>query len=161
MPTNSNHNQSKDFDFIIGNWLVKHQKLLNPLSNSQEWIMFEGNSSTNKILNGFGNLEDNVIHLPNQTYHAAAVRSYNSETNTWSIWWLDSRFPEIMGIPVVGTFKNRIGTFYANEIFKGKGIKVRFIWNATEPSVPKWEQAFSLDDGVTWETNWIMHFHKE
>jgi hypothetical protein len=29
---------------------------------------------------------------------------------------------------------------------------------ATE--TPRWEQAFSADDGDTWETNWVMEFSR-
>jgi len=30
----------------------------------------------------------------------------------------------------------------------------------TETHTPRWSQAFSYDDGVTWETNWIMEFRR-
>ena len=58
---------------------------------------------------------------------------------------------------VVGGFKNDVGTFYAEDTFNGKPIRVRFLWTnlATKPH---WEQAFSDDGGKTWETNWIMEF---
>jgi hypothetical protein len=35
---------------------------------------------------------------------------------------------------------------------------VRFIWSGVTTTTPRWEQAFSEDDGETWETNWIMDF---
>jgi hypothetical protein len=30
------------------------------------------------------------------------------------------------------------------------------MWSRTDTETPRWEQAFSLDEGKTWETNWIM-----
>jgi hypothetical protein len=77
----------------------------------------------------------------------------------WSIWWIDARNPSHLDPPVVGGFKNGIGTFYANDTLKGKPIRIRFLWtNLT--SEPHWEQAFSDDGGKTWETNWTMEFVK-
>jgi NIPSNAP len=58
---------------------------------------------------------------------------------------------------VVGGFKDGVGTFYADDTFNGKAIRIRFLWtNLT--TRPHWEQAFSDDGGKTWETNWIMEF---
>jgi hypothetical protein len=56
---------------------------------------------------------------------------------------------------VVGGFDNDVGTFYADDTFEGKPIRVRFLWrNLT--TKPRWEQAFSAHGGKTWETNWVM-----
>jgi hypothetical protein len=38
---------------------------------------------------------------------------------------------------------------------KGKPIRVRFLWRNVTPNSRQWEQAFSVDGGKTWETNWI------
>jgi hypothetical protein len=35
---------------------------------------------------------------------------------------------------------------------------VRFLWTQNDGEGPRWEQAFSADGGVSWETNWIMRF---
>ncbi|KZN68248.1 hypothetical protein N473_07430 [Pseudoalteromonas luteoviolacea CPMOR-1] len=152
------HNEPKDFDFIIGDWQVKHRRLKDILSGAQEWIEFEGQSSTIKTLGGFGNVEDNYLHMPNQSVRAKAIRSYNSQTKEWSIWWLDGRNPTAMDTPVVGQFTNGVGRFYADEVYNGVPIKVRFVWDSTNPDMPTWQQAFSKDDGETWEVNWKMEF---
>jgi hypothetical protein len=147
-----------DFDFIIGDWRVKHRRLNARFSDCDEWTDFEGRSSTTKILGGFGNLEDNVLHFPEGTFRAVAMRSYCVKAGTWSIWWLDGRNPMQLDAPVVGTFANRIGTFFADDVLNGQAIKVRFIWTAGVGQSPRWEQAFSNDDGASWETNWMMEF---
>jgi len=51
-----------------------------------------------------------------------------------------------------------VGTFYSRETFNGADITVRFIWSHITPDSARWEQAFSADDGKTWEANWIMEF---
>jgi hypothetical protein len=40
-------------------------------------------------------------------------------------------------------------------MFNGKPIVVRYIWSNITADHCRWEQAFSPDDGKTWETNWI------
>ena len=61
-------------------------------------------------------------------------------------------------VPVVGSFDQGIGTFFADDVLDGRAIRVRFRWADTDTGSPLWEQAFSVDDGASWETNWRMHF---
>ncbi|WP_440055722.1 DUF1579 domain-containing protein [Pseudoalteromonas sp. T1lg65] len=151
-------NAPRDFDFIIGDWNVKHRRLKDILNGGEEWIEFNGLSSTVKTLGGYGNIEDVQLNFPDLSVRAKAIRSYNSETGEWSIWWLDGRNPNALDTPVVGKFSEGIGQFYADEVYNDAPIKVRFLWNSTNPIKPKWEQAFSKDNGETWETNWLMEF---
>jgi len=160
MLTNIEPNAPKDFDFIIGDWKVKHRRLKDILNGCEEWVEFEGDSSTRKTLGGFGNLEDNQLHFPESSFRAVALRSYNAESNKWSIWWLDSRFPDALDVPVVGCFNDGVGIFYADDVLNGVSVKVRFKWISTDVNKPCWEQAFSKDNGNTWETNWTMEFLK-
>lgn len=36
-------------------------------------------------------------------------------------------------------------------------IRVRYTWDETTATTARWQQAFSPDEGRTWETNWIMY----
>ena len=150
-----------DFDFEIGDWHVRHRRLNARLTGCTEWTEFPGTSSTRKILGGFGNLEDNVLMFPEGEVRAAAFRSFNEATQEWAIWWLDRRAPHNLDVPVVGKFSGPIGTFFARDTLDGKPITIRFIWHANPGSNPVWEQAFSDDDGKTWETNWVMEFVRQ
>ena len=40
-------------------------------------------------------------------------------------------------------------------------MRVRYVWSEITPSSARWEQAFSVDDGETWETNWIMELARQ
>ena len=74
-------------------------------------------------------------------------------------WWLDGRMPlGPLDPPVRGGFRDGVGTFTADEAFRGKPIKVRFTWSRITPTSARWEQAFSPDGGKTWEVNWEMDF---
>ncbi len=150
-----------DFDFVVGDWQVSHRRLKERLAGCQEWVQFDGAMSTIKILGGLGNLEDNILRFPEGEVRAAALRSYDPQTRQWSIWWLDGRFPGRLDVPVVGAFDRGVGLFYAQDTFDGIPIVVRFIWRQINPDALLWEQAFSKDAGLTWETNWTMNFTRQ
>jgi hypothetical protein len=147
-----------DFDFILGDWDVRHRRLDSRLTGCTEWTEFAGTSSTRKILGGFGNVEDNVLHFPDGDVRAAAFRSFDPAAGTWAIWWLDHRAPHHLDVPVVGGFDDGLGTFFAQDTLEGRPIRIRFIWNPNAGGHPRWQQAFSADAGATWETNWTMEF---
>ena len=149
-----------DFDFMVGSWTVAHRRLNSRLAGCTDWTEFAGTSTTRKILRGFGNVEDNVLHFPEGSVHAAAVRSFDPKTQTWAIWWLDGRSPHHLDVPVVGRFTEGVGSFYADDVLDGRPIRVRFLWHPNGGLQPRWEQAFSADGGSTWEVNWVMHFQR-
>jgi hypothetical protein len=53
-----------------------------------------------------------------------------------------------------------VGVFFGEATWNGKAIQVRFTWSEVGSASPRWEQAFSLDGGKTWETNWFMDFRR-
>lgn len=147
-----------DFDFMIGDWRVHHRRLNSRLTGCTEWTEFTGESSTRKILGGFGNVEDNLLRYPDGDARAVALRSFDPGTRQWAIWWLDGRAPHSLDVPVVGGFTGSIGLFFAEDKLEGRPITIRFTWNANPGGNPRWEQAFSADGGNTWEINWTMDF---
>ena len=116
--------------------------------------------STQKILQGFGNVEDNVLGFPQREVRAAAFRSFDPDSRTWAIWWLDGRSPHDLDVPVVGGFSDGVGLFFANNRLEGKTIRIRFTWKANIGAKLTWEQAFSTDEAATWDTNWTMEFER-
>jgi hypothetical protein len=151
---------SDDFDFIIGDWTVQHRRLNSRLTGCTEWTEFTGEMSTRKVLGGSGNIEANVLYLPEGSVNAVALRSYDAISQTWAIWWLDGRSPHRLDVPVVGAFSESTGVFFANDAMDGRPITIRFIWRANPGEHPRWEQAFSDNDGTSWETNWTMVFRR-
>jgi len=152
---------ARDFDFLVGRWRVLHRRLRARLAGDDTWLAFEGSCTMQPLLDGLGNVDDNVIGLPDGAYRAASLRSFDPVTRRWAIWWLDGRDPHRIDVPMVGSFADGVGTFHADESFNGKPIRVRFLWTDTRTPSPQWEQAFSPDAGATWETNWKMRFLRE
>lgn len=147
-----------DFDFLIGEWRVRHRRLKERLTGSTEWIEFGGTTTVRKILGGNGNMDENRIDLPNDPYLAVTLRLFDPAKERWFIYWVDSRMPEALDPPMVGGFNDGRGVFYANDTFHGRPIRVRFLWSNSSAATCRWEQAFSTDGGESWETNWIMEF---
>ncbi|MDM7949830.1 DUF1579 domain-containing protein [Hydrogenophaga sp.] len=161
MPTLTSQASPTDFDFMLGEWRVTHRRLSSRLAGCTEWTEFQGTSSTRKILGGCGNVEDNVLNFPEGEVKAAALRSFNQDSQEWAIWWLDGRAPHHLDTPVVGRFSGAVGTFFARDTWEGKPITVRFTWRKNPGKNPVWEQAFSDDEGRSWETNWVMEFVRQ
>jgi hypothetical protein len=146
-----------DFDFLFGHWRVHHRKLKVRLANNHDWIRFDGTLFSQSLMGGYANVDDDVFEAPGGTYRGVAPRSFDAKSKQWSIWWMDSRAPTApMDPPVRGSFRDGVGTFFANDTFNGKPIRVRFTWFGITSTSCHWEQAFSADGGKTWETNWIQ-----
>jgi len=145
------------FDFFIGRWDVRHRRLNARLAGAADWTEFGGFCETRKILRGQGNMDDNVLDLPGDRYAAVTTRLFDPKTKLWSIYWIDARHP-VIDPPVHGRFENGVGLFFGEDVFEGRPIKVRFTWSDATATSCRWAQAFSADDGATWETNWTMDF---
>jgi hypothetical protein len=148
-----------DFDFLIGRWSIRNRRLQKRLKADTIWDEFAGATEMRPILGGLGNIDDNINELPTGAYRAVSIRAFNPETLMWSIWWLDSRNSAIEP-PVQGSFRDGVGTFLGKDVFEGRPILVRFIWSRITAQSARWEQAFSDDEGASWETNWIMDFER-
>lgn len=160
-PAAAEHPGAHDFDFIAGEWRTRHRRLKERLAGSTEWIEFSGTQSGRVIMGGTANMDDNVFEMPGGAYRGVTLRAFDAKSRLWSIWWLDSRFPQNpMDPPMRGRFENGVGLFYADDSFDGRPIRVRFIWKNLSPTQSRWEQAFSTDGGKTWETNWTTDFTK-
>ena len=149
-PTSS----SNDFNYLIGNWKLKNRKLKSRLTNSTEWVEFESKVEMYQILGGNGNIDKYTDTASGKPYEGVALRLFNAKTKLWSIYWADNNSGKL-DPPVVGSFENEIGHFFCKDTFNGKNIIVVFRWDVRNPNLPVWSQAFSPDNGKTWEWNSI------
>jgi hypothetical protein len=148
---------AQDFDFWIGCWNVRNRRLEKRLAGSDEWEDFEASVVARRILDGLGN-EDKFCTDHDGGFVGMSFRFFDPVTKLWSIYWADSRRPGVLDPPVFGGFDGDVGVFEGADTFAGRPILVRFTWSGITTPTPRWEQAFSEDDGRTWETNWIMDF---
>lgn len=148
-----------DFDFLIGTWKVHHRRLKERLKGCTEWEEFDSDTVARKILNGLGNIDENIIHRQTGPVHAISLRLFDPQSKEWSIYWA-TNLTGTLDVPMIGSFQDGRGEFYSQEVFEGRHIYNRFIWSKITVTSCQWEQAFSEDGGKSWETNWIMEFER-
>ena len=151
---------ANDFDFLVGYWNIHNRKLKTRLNGCTEWIEFDAKQEMKKVLNGLGNTDSFKTIVDDKPFEGMTLRLFNPATKLWSIYWADSNVG-VLDPPVLGSFDNGSGEFYGNDMFNGKEIMVKFKWDKTDPDRPVWSQAFSEDEGRTWEWNWYMYMTKE
>ena len=150
-----------DFDFEFGHWKVHNRRLLHPLTGSSEWVEFDGTVVAQPLWQGRANMDEFEGDGPSGHIEGLTVRTYNPKSHQWSIYWANQA-NGVFSLPAtVGKFSDGRGEFYDQEDFNGRNIFVRYLWTVPSADTPHWEQAFSLDGGKTWETNWIISFTRE
>ena len=147
----------RDFDFFMGSWTVHNQVLRKRLAGCDDWDEFEATVAAHPILGGLGN-QDEFRTDACGGFVGMSFRFFDPKTELWSIYWADSRRSGTLDPPLYGSFAGDRGVFLGEDTFEGRPILVRFIWSDITTGAPRWEQAFSEDDGDSWETNWIMEF---
>lgn len=161
--TPSKTSSRNDFDFLAGKWTMDNKRLKTRLNNCTEWIEYKSTDENfGSILNGLGNLDiyrTSFNQVKDQPYEGLTLRLFNPQTKLWSLYWVDSNLG-ILDPPVVGSFEGNVGTFYCKDVFQGKSILVMFKWDKTDPDHPVWGQAFSEDNGMTWEMNLTNVSHR-
>jgi hypothetical protein len=156
--TPSKTSSQNDFDFFEGKWKLLNKRLKRRLDNCSEWFEYHGTNTDKKILNGIGHTNNNTAVINGQSVEGVGLTLFNPQTRLWSIYWASSK----NGIldhenPVVGSFEGNIGSFYCMETINNKPVIVMARWDKTDPDRALWSQAFSADNGKTWEWNSYNH----
>jgi hypothetical protein len=152
-----------DFDFLVGSWKFHLKRLSRRLAGSSEWVEFDGTTVCRKVLDGRAEVEEmNVESLDKHVrIQGMALRLYNPNSHQWSIYWASAADGALEPTPMVGQFNNGRGEFYNQQMYEGRAIYARFVWSDVTTNSPHFEQAFSVDGGKTWETNWITDQTRE
>lgn len=149
----------RDFDFLHGRWHVRNERLRERLAGSTDWDCFDAETTCAPMLGGLGNLETFATDW-NGGFHGLALRLYSPATRRWSIHWAGDRSGELE--PALrGGFDGGVGTFLGEDRHRELLVRVRFLWTRIDDDHARWEQAFSIDGGGRWETNWFMHFTRD
>ena len=145
-----------DFDFLHGSWRTRQRRLLHPLTGSTEWREFDATVTSRPIIGGRGTFEE--FFAPSEGIDAVTIRLFDHERQEWSVYWMSNRTGPL-DPPVVGRFGgDGRGVFECDDTYEGRPIRVRYVWSEITTTTAKWEQLFSPDGGVTWESNWTAAF---
>jgi hypothetical protein len=144
------------FDWEIGSWTTKVRVRRNPLSREQpDWAEYEGTSIVRPLLDGRANFVELSVAGPRGKIEGGALRLYNPQARQWNVNYA-SLGNGLLTAPVYGAFgPDGRGLFYGQDMLGGRAISVRFIITRVSPNVARFEQAYSVDGGNTWENNWL------
>ena len=150
----------RDFDFLLGRCRLHNRRLADLLDRDcTEWVRFEATGEAHPILGGLGNIDGlSAPSVPpdGQPLEEVTLRLFNPATGLWRIWWASTSRPGHMDPPVEGRFTRGHGRFVGQDVLNSQPVKVRFDWREITASSARFEQAFSYDDGQSWQTNWII-----
>src|SRR5947209_1773022 len=144
----------KDFDWEIGTWTTRVKVRRNPLSGATpDWADYEGTSDVKSLISGRANFVDLSVGGPRGRIEGGALRLYNPTARQWSLNYANANGGVLTG-PVFGLFDgNGRGLFYGQDTLDSRAILVRFIITRVSPGEARFEQAYSIDGGQTWEDN--------
>jgi hypothetical protein len=153
--TRTRRDGAHDFDFQTGRWHIRNERLKERLVGCTEWETFDATGEARLLPGGLGNMDDFITdHWPG--FVGMSLRLYSSRTRLWRIYWASNRVDGFEP-PVIGAFdEHGVGVFEGRQELDGRPILVRFTWSGITQNTGRWEQAFSPDDGKTWEKNWVM-----
>lgn len=160
------HDPARDFDFWIGAWTIHNRRLVRRLAGCDEWETFTASSRVRALPGGIGNIDDWIADAWRPGYVGGSLRVHDPRTRRWSIYWLENQTGGLdaatghLNPPVVGGFEGGVGTFLGRETWEGRPILCRFVWSDITPDAARWEQAFSVDEGASWEVNWTMRMSR-
>jgi hypothetical protein len=147
-----------DFDFFYGRWRQHNRKRADLLvRDDADWIEFESFSEAMPILGGLGNIDTyKAPCFPARPgFEGFSLRLFDPGTGLWRIWWASTIGQGQLDAPVAGRFRNGVGVFECDDVVQSVPVRVRFTWKGITERSAVWEQAFSLDGGESWDTNWI------
>jgi hypothetical protein len=154
MPTAA-HDPRRDFDFFHGRWTVENRRLRQRHADADAWEEFPGTLDCRPLLGGLGNIDEYRSH----DVHGLSLRLFDPATRQWSDRWASARDGQL-GEPALGTFAGGVGTFLGRDTHAGRPVLNRMLWRDLSPDGFTWEQAGSLDEGASWETNWVMRIRR-
>lgn len=143
-----------DFDFALGSWQTRLTRLQRPLTGSTDWVEYTGTTVVREVWGGRAQLVELDVAGAAGRIEGLSLRLYDPGTRQWSLNFASARGGG-MHPPTIGGFADGKGTFTNDETLEGRRIEVRFVVTRVTPDEYRYEQAFSADEGKTWEVNWI------
>ena len=152
--TASATSSKNDFDFLVGKWKMKNKHLNKRLEGCREYTEFDSEVEDLGVLDGMGNFDVVRRRLDDgKGYEGRTIRTFDPGTRLWRLYWIDVNGGALEP-PVIGSFHDGIGLFFGKDFQVGRPVIVVYKWDKTNPERPKWSQAFSDDNGKTWEWNY-------
>jgi hypothetical protein len=143
-----------DFDWEVGTWDTKLQRLREPLSGKTEWLEYSGTSVIKPVMGQRANLVELDVRGAAGQITGVSLRLYQPASGQWALHFANLA-NGLMTEPMLGSFKQGVGTFYGQDSVNGRMVFVRFLIIPVTKDQWRFEQAYSDNGGKTWETNWV------
>lgn len=153
--TNTPAKLTSDFDFLNGCFDVVHRQLKKPLTGSDEWHEYVGTCNARTHVDGAVSLDE--MTFPAQGSYGMSLRLFDPVEKDWTIYWVNSKTGRIQP-PVRGRWDGDSCWLVGEDEHEGRPILASYSWSDITEQTAKWQQAYSVDSGETWETNWVMDF---
>ena len=144
----------RDFDWEIGSWDTQLRRLGKPLSGSTTWIEYAGSTVVKPLMDKRSNIVEFDVNGAAGRITGVSLRLYQPASGKWTLHFANLA-NGLMTEPMEGSFSEGLGTFYGSDTLNGRPIRVRFLIIPVNRKQWRFEQAYSADDGKTWEDNWI------
>ena len=142
-----------DFDFNMGRWATRIRAVLNPLSAPGAWSNVSGTHAVYRVWDDWANIGQLEADGPGGHVEDLALRLYDRKTQQWWVYFANSR-AGTLDPPMVGEFKDGVGTFIGTDEIDGKAVLTRNVWSGITSKSCRQDWAISTDGGKTWMPTW-------
>lgn len=143
-----------DYDFNMGHWSTQIRAVENPLSAPGVWTHLHGTHVVYRVWGDWADIGQLEVDGPSGHIEDMALRLYDRKTQQWRVYFANSR-SGILQPPMVGEFKDGVGTFVFLDEMEGKTVLVRNVWSGITPKTCHQDWAISADGGKTWVQTWV------
>jgi hypothetical protein len=143
-----------DFDFFYGHWRISNRRLQQRHVGSTAWDTFDATIRCRPVLGGIGHIDEFESDFGGGMV-GAALRLFDVHKRQWCDYWVSGR-DGLLGVPMLGAFTDGVGHFEGRDSDGERAVIARYLWSHIGKDHVTWEQAFSTDEGKSWETNWVM-----
>ncbi|MFI4885580.1 MAG: hypothetical protein ACHQIF_08430 [Steroidobacterales bacterium] len=143
-----------DFDFNMGHWSTHIRAVVNPLSAPGVWRDLQGTHVVYRVWDDWADIGQLQADGPGGHIEDLALRLYDRKTQQWRVYFANSN-SGTLDSPMVGGFKNGVGTFVFLDEMEGKTVLVRNVWSDITSKTCHQDWAISADGGKTWVPTWV------
>lgn len=144
---------TSDFDFLTGHFDVAHRQLVKPLTGSDQWEEYTSTCTARTHFDGAVSIDE--VQFPTKSAYGMSIRLYDPVERLWTVYWVNSTTGRLQP-PVQGRWADGSCRLVGKDEHDGRPVLAAYSWSDVTERTAHWEQAFSVDDGATWETNWTM-----
>jgi len=151
--------ESRSFDFWIGEWDVLNRN--RPGEESRWYDTGAATSRVYPVVAGCGIVEHWRGHAFGDFLVGFSLRAFNPQLGQWDLvlLWPNSGEPRFGAM--AGGFRHTRGEFFSRGLSaEGDTTLTRMTYSDVAPNSLRWQEESSLDDGMSWQSSWIMEFNR-